>query len=192
MNRDRISCYDATRYGAGDLKDTLPRFRNTPVPNWEGPKLDSASFAKITFALAAQARRPRPVREGLRPDLDYRSSTRRFHPPANRQLEAEPRRLSARLWPAQPKTIGTSLNLSAAVYHLATILLSLRAKRSNPGPRSQLWIASSLSLLAMTARRCSYPLTPIFLSTKQAPPARRMGLQRSSASGLVSAPMRTW
>src|SRR5215468_8877517 len=37
-----------------------------------------------------------------------------------------------------------------------------------------------------------YPLADLLRRTKQAPPARRMRLQRSSASGRVSAPMRTW
>jgi hypothetical protein len=54
MHRDRTSRYDASRYAASDLKDATLRFGNTPVPNWEGPKLDSAGFAKITFALQSE------------------------------------------------------------------------------------------------------------------------------------------
>ena len=37
-----------------------------------------------------------------------------------------------------------------------------------------------------------HPGTPLFFSTKHAPPALRMRLQRSSAAGRVSAPIRTW
>ena len=36
-----------------------------------------------------------------------------------------------------------------------------------------------------------HPGTPLFFSTKHAPPALRMRLQRSSAAGRVSAPIRT-
>jgi hypothetical protein len=36
------------------------------------------------------------------------------------------------------------------------------------------------------------PGTPLLRNTKHAPPALRMRLQRSSAAGRVSAPMRTW
>ena len=36
-----------------------------------------------------------------------------------------------------------------------------------------------------------HPLTFMFRNTRQAPPARRMRLQRSSAAGRVSAPIRT-
>jgi hypothetical protein len=38
----------------------------------------------------------------------------------------------------------------------------------------------------------SQPRTPRFLSTKQAPPARRTRLQRASAARRVSAPILTW
>ena len=37
-----------------------------------------------------------------------------------------------------------------------------------------------------------YPRTPMFFSTKQASPAWRMRLQRVSAAGRVSSPIRTW
>src|SRR5271167_3714213 len=47
MNRNRTTCCDATRHGAGDLEGAMPRFGNTPIANWEGPKLDSGSFAKV-------------------------------------------------------------------------------------------------------------------------------------------------
>ena len=49
---------------------------------------------------------------------------------------------------------------------------------------------SSLYLPHHSAR--SYPATPLFFSTKHPPPALRMRLQRASAAGRVSAPIRTW
>ena len=46
---------------------------------------------------------------------------------------------------------------------------------------------------AALAQAMSRPAHPLKLrNTKQAPPARRMRLQRSSAAGRVSAPIRTW
>src|SRR5277367_1766690 len=45
--------------------------------------------------------------------------------------------------------------------------------------------------IAQRSKQRAYPRTKMFFSTKHAPPALRMRLQRSSASARVSAPNRT-
>ena len=70
----------------------------------------------------------------------------------------------------------------------------MRDHEQNAGSQAHRSIPDIAALIRATipSLQSPHPGTPLFRSTKHAPPALRMRLQRSSAAGRVSAPIRTW
>ena len=82
----------------------------------------------------------------------------------------------------------------AAVFSPLLMLMSISVDGTRTGPAGalrRLQLSGGPLQKAIDQTSGQPPPHPLFRSTKQAPPARRMRLQRSSASGRVSAPIRT-
>jgi hypothetical protein len=91
-----------------------PRFQASHGLESERTEIRSRSLGKARLRVAIQARKPRRVREGLRPYPGRKPSTRRPPSPANHRRGVERKSLSARLQITQSNVIGTSWKLRTA------------------------------------------------------------------------------
>ena len=77
-------------------------------------------------------------------------------------------------------------------YAVSSIATNLGQSRQAALIRKEQSVIAIPDIAPLIGLRFPHPGTPLLRNTKHAPPALRMRLQRSSAAGRVSAPIRTW